>query len=147
MENQFRYDYCEIDEGAYPEALDLWARAGLPVHPEGRDAPGTVARQAAAGHLHMAGFRCEGKLVATVVLTHDGRKGWINRLAVDPEHRRRGLARALIAEAERWFAGLGLEVYSALIHGDNRASLSLFDRAGYKDGPIVYVSKRTRADA
>ena len=147
MDNKVDYDYCEIDEAAYPEALALWQRAGLPVRPEGRDGPGAFARQADTGLQRVIGFRHRGSLVAVVVLTHDGRKGWINRLAVDLEHRRRGLAQALIGEAERWFAGLGLEVYSALIHEDNRASLALFDRAGYTDGPIVYVSKRTRSDA
>ena len=91
----------------YTEILALWQRAGLSVRPEGRDAPATFARQMAneqsGGRQRIVGLRDRGKLVAVVLLTHDGRKGWINRLAVDPSFRRRGLASRLIAEAERWF--------------------------------------------
>ena len=87
-------------------------------------------------------------LVAVAVLTHDGRKGWINRLAVDPIYRRQGLARRLVAEAERWFAqDLGLEVWAALIERHNDASLSLFDELGYGQPDVAYVSKRLRGDA
>ena len=87
-------------------------------------------------------------LVAVAVLTHDGRKGWINRLAVDPAYRRQGLARRLVVAAERWFAqDLGLEVWAALVAHHNTASLALFDALGYGRPDVVYVSQRTRSDA
>jgi len=39
------------------------------------------------------------ELVGSVLASHDERKGWLNRLAVAPNHRRRGPARRLIAAA------------------------------------------------
>ena len=90
----------------------------------------------------MLGLEDEGKLVACVVITDDARKGWINRLAVDPEYRRQGLAAQLIAEAENDLRTRGFHVFAALIEDDNAASLSLFQREGYKTHDIVYVSKR-----
>ena len=48
------------------------------------------------------GAFADGKLVGIVVATHDGRKGWINRLAVHPDYRRRGIAKKLIEEAEEY---------------------------------------------
>src|SRR5262245_7976272 len=43
----------------------------------------------------------DGAVVGTVMVGYDGHRGWINYLGVDPDHRRRGLGRALMAEAER----------------------------------------------
>lgn len=140
---------CDLDIADYPDILALWQRAGLPVRPEGRDAPAAFARQMAEGRQRVIGLRtAEGQLVALVVLTHDGRKGWINRLAVDPANRRQGLASRLVAEAERWFTqGLDLAIWAALIEGDNRDSQALFDALGFHRHDVVYVSKRTRPEA
>lgn len=139
----------EIGSDDYEEVVQLWHRAGLPVRREGRDAPAAFARQMAAGAQRVIGMRApDGTLAAVIVLTHDGRKGWINRLAVDPHYRRRGLARFLIAEAERWFTqDIGLEVWAALIEGENKDSQALFAALGFHAHDVVYVSKRTRTQA
>ena len=139
---------CDLHEADYDDALALWQRSGLPVRAEGRDAPAAFARQMASGLQRVIGLRADGELVAVVVLTHDGRKGWINRLAVDPAYWRQGLARRLVAEAERWFAqDLGLEVWAALIGRHNDASLLLFGELSYGQPDVAYVSKRMRHDA
>jgi len=144
--NQITLHDLGTDE--YDEILVLWERAGLPVRPEGRDAPDRFARQMADRRQRVVGLRANAKLVAVVVLTHDGRKGWINRLAVDPAYRRRGLAGRLVAEAERWFVeDQGLEIWAALIEGENRDSQALFTALDYRRHDVVYVSKRTRPEA
>jgi N-acetylglutamate synthase len=139
---------CNLGESDYKEIRDLWKRAGLSIRAEGRDSATSFARQMGWGVQRVAGLRDGDRLVAVAVLTHDGRKGWINRLAVDPAYRRKGLARRLIAEAERWFIQeVGLEVWAALIEKDNTASQALFERMGYGRHDLVYVSKRTRPGA
>ncbi|WP_433797599.1 GNAT family N-acetyltransferase [Actinoplanes sp. CA-252034] len=46
--------------------------------------------------------------IAGVVLgTYDGRRGWIFRLGVHPDHRRRRVASRLVAELENRFQALG----------------------------------------
>jgi N-acetylglutamate synthase len=141
-------ELCVLGTSDYQEILDLWKRAGLTVRAEGRDSAAAFARQMAWGVQRVAGLRERGSLVAVAVLTHDGRKGWINRLAVDPAHRRLGLAQRLVAEAERWFTEeLGLEVWAALIERENSASQALFERMGYGRHDLVYVSRRTRVGA
>jgi N-acetylglutamate synthase len=141
-------ELCILDESDYGEILELWRRAGLTIRAEGRDSPGAFARQMGWGVQRVAGLREGHRLVAVAVLTHDGRKGWINRLAVDPASRRRGLAQRLIAEAERWFTQeLGLEVWAALIERENTASQALFEHMGFGSHDLVYVSKRTRPGA
>jgi GNAT superfamily N-acetyltransferase len=156
------YLLCDLTVADHTELIALWERAGLHIRPEGRDAPDALARQMASGQQRVIGIRAvtpdvpqgapggtaAGPLVAVAVLTHDGRKGWVNRLAVDPSHRRRKLAAALVDEAERWFTeDVGLEVWAALIESDNTASRSLFRALGFQQLDIVYVTKRTRPEA
>jgi GNAT superfamily N-acetyltransferase len=147
------YVLCSLGEAAYSEILELWQRAGLHIRPDGRDSRAAYAKQMASGYQHVIGLRLAspdvepplqdagpalrtaaaelGRLIAVVLLTHDGRKGWINRLTVDPAYRRCGLARTLVGEAERWFHDeAGLEVWAALIEGENTASQMLFASLG-----------------
>jgi N-acetylglutamate synthase len=127
----------------YAEVVGLWEAAGLSIRPQGRDSAVAFAVQLAGGTQIVLGVRTNGRLVGVVLATHDGRKGWINRLAVHPECRRQGLALALIAEAERVLTDNGLPIIAALVEDWNEASLALFDRAGYQEYPDVhYVTKR-----
>lgn len=83
-----------------------------------------------------------------VMVSHDGRKGWINRLAVDPAYRRQGLGARLIAAAEKELHGQGVEVVAALIEAQNEPTLNLFQKEGYllaKD--IFYLSKWSSEEA
>ena len=128
----------------YEAILSLWQRAGLDsIRPQGRDSREAFADQLARGQVVLGLEDVEaGKLVACVVITDDTRKGWINRLAVDPDYRRRGLGAQLIAEAENDLRARGFYVFAALIEGENEPSLHLFKREGYKTHDICYVSKR-----
>jgi GNAT superfamily N-acetyltransferase len=93
------------------------------------------------------GARDGDRLVGVIVTTHDGRKGWINRLAVHPDDRRKGLGRRLISEAEQTLHDQGMQIIAALIENGNAASLTLFEHAGYVEYPgIHYVSKRQNYD-
>src|SRR6202007_1022585 len=42
-----------------------------------------------------------GGVMASIMIGYDGHRGWINYLAVDPAHRKKGHARTLMREAER----------------------------------------------
>jgi len=132
----------------YDALLSLWQRAGLAgVRPEGRDSREAFARQLDRGQV-VLGLEESGKLIGCVVATHDTRKGWINRLAIDPAHRRKGHARRLIRAAEEVLREQGMSVLAALIEDWNDASLELFKQAGYHvDSDVIYVSKRDSAEA
>ena len=126
--------------------LALWQRAGLSRRPQGRDSREAFAKQLAGGAF-VLGLEEGGKLVACAVITDDTRKGWINRLAVDPDYRRRGLAVRLIEAAEQALRAKGIHVFAALIRRDNVPSQSLFQHEGYKQLDIVVVTKRDDEDA
>jgi len=85
----------------YDAIIRLWKEAGLEsVRLQGRDSHDAFAAQLAAGQ-RVIGLEDAGQLIGAVLVTHDTRKGWINRLAIHPNHRRKGYATELIAAAER----------------------------------------------
>jgi len=61
----------------------------------------------------------DGRIAGTVIGAWDGWRGNIYRLAVAPGFRRRGLARSLVAEADRSLARLGARRITALVDGDH----------------------------
>lgn len=136
-----------LDATHHAEIIDLWQRAGLHIRPAGRDSIEAFARQMASGVQTPIGLRDGARLVAVVLATHDSRKGWINRLAVDPDYRRQGLGTQLIRLCEAHFHALGIDIWAALIEDWNEASLALFRQAGYDlADDITYASRRSRAD-
>lgn len=129
----------------YDRLLALWQRAGLhSLKPAGRDSRAEIAQQLASGVQTIVGLEVDGQLVGTVVATHDSRKGWINRLVVDPAFRRRGYGMRLIEAAEETLRAQGMKVIAALVESDNPSSLAMFQKAGYVeiDLQIHYLTKR-----
>jgi ribosomal protein S18 acetylase RimI-like enzyme len=127
--------------------LDLWQRSGLHIRPDGRDNAAAFARQMATGVQTVIGLRAGERLAAVVVATHDSRKGWINRLAVDPEFRRQGLGLRLIRLCEEHFQALRIDIWAALIEDWNDASLALFRKAGFAlSDSVTYASRRRHSN-
>jgi ribosomal protein S18 acetylase RimI-like enzyme len=133
----------------YEDLLSLWQRAGLhSLKARGRDSREALAAQLASGVLTILGLEVGGRLVGAVVVTHDSRKGWINRLAVDPAYRRQGYGTRLIEASEVWLEEQRMLVTAALVMSGNAASLALFQKAGYAevDSGIHYLTKREGKD-
>src|SRR5713101_7511732 len=59
------------------------------------------------------------RIVGSVIGGWDGWRGNIYRLAVTPQYRRRGLARLLVAEADRSLHRMGAKRITALVEGDH----------------------------
>jgi len=126
----------------YDALVALWTDAGLSFRPNGRDGRGRVLRELAGPCSIFLVAVAEGRMVAAVLGTHDGRKGWINRLAVHPAHRRQGIARALVDEVERRLDVLGIEIVTCLVEGWNADSMRLFDSLGFVAHDVTYFSRR-----
>jgi N-acetylglutamate synthase len=133
----------------YGRVMELWAEGGLPLKPQGRDSREAIVRQVGLPNVRflVAEAGEGGPVVGTVLATHDGRKGWINRLAVDAALRKRGLGARLVGEAERWLESQGTDILACLIEDDNAVSMAVFEKLGYKKHPeIIYFAKRKRPD-
>lgn len=126
----------------YQDIIALWDRVKLPYRPQGRDSYENIKKQIADGTTIFLVAEVDGKLAGCVMGTHDGRKGWINRLSVAPEFQRRNIARRLVAELEKEFEKLGLEVFACVIEGDNTVSQEVFKKLGYEYYDVRYYSRR-----
>ena len=132
----------------YENIVALWDSAKLSYRPRGRDSPERIGQELKKGNAIFLVAEVRGRLAGSVLGTHDGRKGWINRLAVCPEFRRQSIARRLVDEVESRLSRLGIEVIACLIEGWNTTSMQVFERLGYERYPgIAYFSKRKSRDA
>lgn len=127
----------------YEDIVELWDRAELPYKPEGRDSKLSIASEMEANPDFFIGAYAGDELVGTIIASWDLRKGWINRLAVDPTYRRKGVAETLIVEAEKVLKKRGARITCALIEDYNSGSMELFEKCGYvEDRNVTYFSKR-----
>jgi len=127
----------------YDAVIGLWTASGLPFRPLGRDRRDRVAAELASASAIFLIAEQNGEPVGVVFGTHDGRKGWINRLSVHPKVQGRGIAKKLIHAAERRLEERGIRIVTCLIEGGNGRSEALFERLGYvRHDEIVYYAKR-----
>jgi GNAT superfamily N-acetyltransferase len=127
----------------YKEIIKLWTRASLPYKQKGRDRKEAIAAEMNANPEFFLGTFEDNRLVGMVIISCDMRKGWLNRLAVDPDYRHCDIAKALIAESEKILRKHGIRVFCALIEDYNAVSRGLFKECGYVEHrDIIYFSKR-----
>ena len=147
MDAQLEIKIRPIDAEDYDAICALWRTAGLTVRPNGRDAQPEFLKQLARFPTSFLAAEHEGRIVGVVFGTHDMRRGWINRIAVHPEFRRRGIAGRLIAECEKALAAEGIGIMVSLVEEENTASARLFEHEGYASQiPVRYFYKRSRPD-
>lgn len=131
----------------YPQVAGIWIGAGLPFQPRGRDSQERIWRQLGKESSIFLVAEDRGEIVGTVLVTHDLRKGWLNRLAVRTEDQGRGIAKMLVRRAEEELSAQGVNVFAVQIHEGNARSRKLFAELGYVEhGNIVYCSKRSGPD-
>ena len=120
-------------------ATALWQRCGL--HPSRSD---TAERLATVSRRNPGLFlvALDGeRLAGTVMGSWDGRRGWINRLAVDPACRRDGLGRGLLALVEARLRARGCDKVNLLIEPDNKSVAAFYAAAGYARDPLIFMEK------
>ena len=85
-------------------------------------------------------------IIASVMVGYDGHRGWINYLAVDGAHRKRGHARTLMREAERLLAEAGCPKINLQIRTSNAAVIEFYEAIGYAQDDVVSFGRRLIAD-
>lgn len=145
MENSIKIRNFVI--GDFNDVVNLWKVSGLPYKPKGRDRKEKIEIELEKDCSIFLVAESFKQVVGVVFGTHDGRKGWINRLAVHPDFRTKGIARTLVGEVEKRLLGIGIEIMTSLIERENVESRFVFKKFGFKEwDDIVYFSKRMNPD-
>jgi len=129
------------------QVISLWLECGLPYKPEGRDSPDNIRKGMELSNDLFLVAEMDERIVGSLLVTHDGRKGWMNRLGVLPDLRHQGVARALIEEGERWLSEQGIGIFACIVEGHNKDSMEAMKKLGYVEFEgAKYFTKRVSND-
>ena len=130
--------YTEADEAA---VIALWELSGLTINPL-NDPRADIALCRATGHGEILIGEDAGQLVATVMVGHDGHRGWYYYLATAPDRRRQGLGRAMVEAGEAWLRERGLTKVELMVREINAAATSFYEKLDYVEEPVKVLSRR-----
>lgn len=120
----------------------LWEEAGLtrPWNDPRRDIERKLSVQPELFLVALDGDR----LVGSVMAGYDGHRGWLYYLAA--REPRRGIGRALVAEAEERLVALGCPKVQLMVRRDNEAARGFYDALGYEPVDVWMAGRRLIAD-
>jgi ribosomal protein S18 acetylase RimI-like enzyme len=120
----------------------LWRSAGLHLGPSDTRSELERARVRDADLFLVA---VNGSRVTGVVLGRfDGRRGWVNHLAVEPGRQGQGVGTALMGELERRLRAKGCPKVNLHVLAENREVTAFYRRLGYAPQDLLYMSKWLR---
>jgi ribosomal protein S18 acetylase RimI-like enzyme len=118
----------------YDAVLQLWQRVeGLEVA-EGDDKEGVVEFLARNPGLSRVAID-NSKIIGVAMSGHDGRRGHIYHVAVDPAYRRYGLGKRLVQECLDRLRFIGIRRAIILVADYNVGGAEFWKRAGWEDIP------------
>ena len=133
--------FAAADEDA---VVALWEEAGLTR--AWNDPHKDIARKLRVRPEWLLVAEAGTEIVGTVMAGYDGHRGWVNYLAVSPTHRRVGLGRALMAEAERLLADAGCPKVNLQLRAGNDEALAFYAALGYVRDDVVSLGRRLEHD-
>jgi ribosomal protein S18 acetylase RimI-like enzyme len=83
-----------------------------------------------------------GRILASVMVGHDGHRGVLYYLAVAPDHRGRGLGKQAVHVAEAWLGARGVWKVNLLVRAENQRVRGFYETLGYEVNPVVCMARR-----
>jgi ribosomal protein S18 acetylase RimI-like enzyme len=124
----------------YDDVVGLWETAGLILRP-GDELYGIKLKLQRDPDLFLVA-EDGSEIVGVVMGAWDGRRGWINHLAVKPNRQREGIGRTLIGELEKRLSEKGAKKVNAQIYQWNTKSSDFFKSVGYEvHSDLVMIGK------
>jgi ribosomal protein S18 acetylase RimI-like enzyme len=128
-----------IEDGDVAELVALWQRCGL-TRPWNDPAADIALARKGPNAAVLAG-RDVGGVVASVLVGHDGHRGWVYYVAVDPDYRHKGYGRAIMDAAEQWLRARGIEKLQLMVRPDNTGVHAFYQSLGYLEQERVVFAK------
>jgi hypothetical protein len=120
--------------------IALWSDCGLtrPWNPPDRDIDFCLKSK----HGAILIGELDGQIAASVMVGHDGHRGWVYYVAADPNQQRKGLGAAIMAAAEAWLQQRGVPKVMLLIRPENKKVARFYKALGYAVEPRVLMTRR-----
>jgi GNAT superfamily N-acetyltransferase len=128
-----------IGDGDVTAVIALWERCGL-TRPW-NDPAADIALARRGAHSTILICRDGGAIIATTMVGHDGHRGWVYYVAVDPDHRGKGYGRAIMNAAEDWLRRAGIAKLQLLVRRDNAKAGAFYESIGYDEAQVVVFAK------
>ena len=128
-----------IEDGDINEVIALWQRCGSTRPWNGPAADIALACKESNATVLLG--RDSAALVASVLVGHDGHRGWVYYVTVDPDHRFKGFGRTIMSAAEDWLRARGIEKMQLMVRGDNTRVQAFYQSIGYFEQERVVFAK------
>jgi ribosomal protein S18 acetylase RimI-like enzyme len=126
------------------QVIALWQQCGLVV-PWNNPALDIERKIASSPELFLVGI-AGVEIVATVMGGYDGHRGWINYLAVHPEHRHRGYGRMMVVAVEQRLRDAGCPKINLQVRATNKDVIHFYESIGYSVDNVISMGKRLSQD-
>jgi ribosomal protein S18 acetylase RimI-like enzyme len=117
----------------------LWQRCGL-TRPWNDPSDDIAFARRGPNSAILVGRQC-GTIVATVMVGHDGHRGWFYYLGVEPDAQGRGFGRAMTKAAEDWLVERGIAKAQLMVRADNDRVRAFYEALGYGEQERVLFAK------
>jgi ribosomal protein S18 acetylase RimI-like enzyme len=133
-------DFAPLEPGEEAAVAALWQACGLtrPWNDPARDI--AYAMQEPCATILLG--KVEGHLVSTVMAGHDGHRGALYYVAVDPACQGRGYGTATVRAAEAWLRRQGVWKVNLLVRRENEQVSAFYSRLGYHDNNAISFGKQ-----
>ncbi|MCU4412639.1 GNAT family acetyltransferase [Acinetobacter sp. WU_MDCI_Axc73] len=126
------------------EVIHLWEICGL-TRPWNNPELDIFRKLVQQDDLFLVAIKDE-QLIAVLMGGYDGHRGWMNYLAVHPQHQRLGIATALVQQLEKRLIARGCPKLQLLVRQDNLDVQSFYEELGYEEVDVVCMGKRLIQD-
>jgi ribosomal protein S18 acetylase RimI-like enzyme len=128
-----------IEDGDITEVIALWQRCKS-TRPW-NDPAGDIALARKGTNATVLRGRNDGAIVASLLVGHDGHRGWVYYVTVDPDHRFKGYGREIMTSAENWLRARGIEKLQLMVRSDNAKVHAFYEQLGYFEQERVVFAK------
>jgi len=129
-----------IGDDDVDETVALWTACGL-VRPWNDPFKDIAFARGKPGSEVLAA-RLDGHLVASVMVGHDGHRGMVYYVSVDPASRGRGFGRQAMAAAESWLKARGIWKLNLLVRAENDRVRGFYESLGYEVEPRLCMARK-----
>lgn len=89
----------------------------------------------------MVGEDGGSRVIGSVMVGHDGHRGWVYYVASAPEDRGQGIGRQMVQAAEEWLRTRKVAKVQLLVRETNTKVVSFYERLGFEVSPRTVMAK------